>query len=306
MAGTLPAGPGSAGWTPNGTEGPGKTMTALFDAAVTIDGLTPALGDRVLVFQPNGSGGGPVGAPDYGVYQFTQVYTVPGHRYIVMRVGDYDEATEVKFGSSVLVSAGATYTGQRFVLNTPDPIVVDETLLNFIPVGAPQLLIDGVSVTVGDHIFVNTQGEQTYDGLYDLSLFSDGFTQYWFFTRSTGQFAGVNRPVGYTVAVQQGTTNGNKIWKADGNLTWAVSTTTWSKVQAAIDPLFEPGREWLEVRTALRALGKGEESTGELGARLAELTVELQVYVQSLDAGDGDTAVDVEEHYDHLDMFWRG
>ena len=194
MAGTLAAGPGNVGWLPNGVEGPGKTLTAQFDAAITIDGLTPSLGDRVLVFQPNGSGAGPIGAPDYGVYQFTQIYTVPGHRYIVMRVGDYDEASEVTFGSSVLVSAGSTYAGQRFVLNTPDPIVVDETLLNFIPVGSPQLSIDGVNVTVGDHIFVNTQGEHSYDGLYDLSLFSDGLTQYWWFTRSSGQSAGTNRP----------------------------------------------------------------------------------------------------------------
>ncbi len=296
MAGTLAAGPGNVGWLPNGVEGPGKTLTAQFDAAITIDGLTPSLGDRVLVFQPNGSGAGPIGAPDYGVYQFTQIYTVPGHRYIVMRVGDYDEASEVTFGSSVLVSAGSTYAGQRFVLNTPDPIVVDETLLNFIPVGSPQLSIDGVNVTVGDHIFVNTQGEHSYDGLYDLSLFSDGLTQYWWFTRSSGQSAGTNRPVGYTVAVTQGATNGNKIWQADGNLMWAITTTTWSKLQAAIDTLYEPAREWLEVRIAMRALGKGEESTSELGARLAELTQELQVYVQSLDAGDGDTAVDVEHN----------
>jgi hypothetical protein len=90
---------------------------------------------------------------------------------------------------------------------------------------------------------------------------------------------------------------------ADSDILWGVFSPTWSKAQSAIDPIYEPGREWLGLRTALRALGKEESDTGPKGVRLAELTAELQVYVQSLDSGDGDAAVDVEG--DHRPGIYR-
>ena len=282
-AGVLPG-----NWTGSGS-GPTRTLTATVNGATTVSGVLLAVPNPVLVL-----GGGGLAASDQGLYIVTSVGN-GGSPTIMIRSSSYDQATEIAFGSSIFI-AGGTNAGKAFAMNVPGTIVVDTTPLNFANIGAPTLLVDGVQVSAGDKLFINTDGNQKFDGLYDLSLFAGTVSAVWQFARSAGQTQGTTHPVGYTVAVTSGVSLGNRIYVANGNIIWSISPPTWSKAQSAIDPLYEPGREWLEVRTALRALGKGEESTGELGARLAELTAELQVYVQSLDSGDGDCAVDVEDH----------
>lgn len=275
----------SGSWTAAGA-GPGKTLTATANGAIApLDGIAIGTGNFVLVL-----GGTGVAAQDFGVYLITAGGS-GGSPAVLLRIPGQDTSAVYVFGYTVHVAAGTTNGNAAFVLSTVGA-VLDTTPLAFVKTGAPQLTIDSVVCVSGDTVFVNTNGEHSYDGVYTLSYSaSNGF---WLFTRVAGDTIGINHPAGFTVGVTTGNVNGNKIYSADANIIWGLSVSTWSKVQAAIDPLYEPGREWLEVRTAMRALGKGEESTGELGARLAELTAELQVYVQSLDSGDGDTAVDVE------------
>lgn len=276
-------------WIPAGI-GPGSTITNTINGTSQLDATTMAGSDNVLIFVT----GGNATPNNFGMYVVTQAGSgsLPT---ILTRSAGYDDPSEVTFGSSFYVSAGATNATKRIVMDTPGTISVGVTQLSFDIAGTAQLLIDGANVNPGDKVFILT-GQASYDGVWDVSVTIGAKGSQWWLTRSTGETAGTVHSVGYTIGVQQGTANGNRIWTAAGNLAWAIQSTTWSKLPAAIDPLYEPGREWLEVRTAMRALGKEESNTGELGARLAELTAELQVYLQSLDSGDGDTAVDVEDH----------
>lgn len=286
-AGVLPG-----AWTASGA-GIGKTLAATVNGAMApVDGVTIGSSNFVLVHKPAAGGG--VNPQDYGLYRVVSAGNVSTPA-ILARWVLYDEPTEITFGSKIYVSFGATYAGHVLVMNVAGPIVVDTTPLNFVDTGAVSVVIDNVNIVPGDKVFINTGGNDAADGLFDVSVFA-GFTDTFLnFTRSAGQVEGTSHPAGYTVAVTQGLVNGNKIYVADGNIVWSVSAPTWSKAQSAIDPLYEPAREWLAVRIAMRALGKEESNTGTLGTRLAELTAEMQAYVQSLDSGDGDTVVDVEQ-----------
>lgn len=288
-AGILPG-----AWTPSGA-GVGKSLTATANGALApVDGITLGTSDFVLVTKPAAGGG--VNPVDYGLYRVASTGS-GGSPAILTRWVNYDEPSEITFGSRIYVSSGSTYAGHVFAMNVPGTIVVDTTALSFVDTGAPVFQIDGITVSVGDRVFVNTGGNDAGDGLYDLSV-QAGFTNtFMIFTRPVAEAEGVSHPPGYAIAVTQGLANGNKIYVADAGIVWSVTVPTWSKAQSAIDPLYEPAREWLAVRTAMRALGKEESNTGELGTRLAELTLELQTYVQSLDSADGDAVVDVQEDY---------
>lgn len=286
-------------WLPAGI-GPGGTLTAVANGAFQIDGVTANLTDDVLIFQTTFNAYTP---NNYGWYRVTQAGDA-SHPGILTRSTSYDEPTEVTFGSSFYVTAGATNATKRIVMDTPGTIVVGGTQLSFDVAGAPQLLIDGGNVGAGDKVFILT-GAPAFDGIWDVAIqvFTKGLQ--WTLSRSTGQTAGTVHPIGYTIGVTQGAANGNRIWTAAGNVTWAIATAPWSKIQSALDPLYEPAREWLEVRAAIRALSKEEsnETANALNARLAELTGDLMEFYKGLDQGEAPQAT--RHDYDSGSLAWR-
>lgn len=296
MAGALPSG---NTWAGSGT-GPTRTLTGSSNTPGTMDGVVPVFGDRVFVFSATNG----VVLTDLGIYRFSQIAN-GSQPYILVRTSDFSDSTQVVFGTTIYVSAGTVNAGLRFSVISPNPIVVDTSPMYFVTVGAPRLAIDGAEVSSGDKIFINTQGLQKSDGLFDLSLTNDINSQYWTFTRSSGQAAGTVHPIGYAVAVTQGINNGNRIWLANGDFTLGVIMTTWTTLKSALDPLYEPAREWLEVRTAIRALGKEEsnETATALNARLAELTNELFEFYKNLDQGEAPQAT--RHDYDSGSLGWR-
>lgn len=85
----------------------------------TIDGVTLANGDRVLLKDQTA-------ATENGIYVFN------GAAAAMTRATDADEDAEVKRGLYTFVTAGDTNMNSGWMLNTPNPIVVDTTPVSFV------------------------------------------------------------------------------------------------------------------------------------------------------------------------------
>lgn len=117
--------------------GPGKTLTASANGALTVDTVAVALGDRILVKNE---------AQNNGIY----VVTAPGSAgtpWVLTRATDFDTAAtgEVETNAWVFVTAGsATNIGTRQQLTTPGPIIVDTTVLTF--ASTPMFVAQGAGI----------------------------------------------------------------------------------------------------------------------------------------------------------------
>lgn len=281
--------------------GVGKTLTANANGALApVDGVALVFGNFVLINAP-ASGGG-VSTRDYGFYTVSAVGN-GGAPAVLTRLPGLNTSAAYTYGLLSYIAAGTVNSGTRIMLATQG-VVLDTTPLLFVNIGAPTVTIDNVVCALGDKVFINTGGVHAYDGLYDVA-FGGTAAPFIEFTRSAGQLTGTAHPAGYAVAVSQGATNGNKIWLADGAILWGVYSPTWSKLQMALDPLYEPSREWLEVRTAIRALAKEEsnETANALNARLTELTAEAMEFYKNLDQGEAPQAT--RHDYDSHSLGWR-
>ena len=96
------------------------TRTLTFAGALpAIDGVTLAVGDRVLV-------AGQTPAAHNGIYDVTQL--TPG---ILTRSSDFNASTNIFNGVSVAVNDGTTYGGETFRLTCDEPVTLDTTALNW-------------------------------------------------------------------------------------------------------------------------------------------------------------------------------
>ena len=108
--------------TASGT-GTGKTLTADANGALSVDGASPVVGDRILVKDQ-------VAGADRGIY----VVTATGdgsNPFILTRATDFDNDVEVTNGARTFITLGTTLSGTAFALVTVDPITVDTTALAF-------------------------------------------------------------------------------------------------------------------------------------------------------------------------------
>jgi len=113
----------------NGTGGIGATITADVNAAFpTIDGVTVALGDRILVKNEG------VSHLSHGIYTVTDLGD-GSSQWILTRATDADEDAEVTQGMYVPVAEGATNGALGFMITTPDPITVGTTAISFTQFG---------------------------------------------------------------------------------------------------------------------------------------------------------------------------
>jgi len=135
-----------AGYTySNGTSGVGATLTAGSNGAISIDSISLALNDRVLVANQTTQF-------ENGVYKVTTVGdgSTPA---VLTRTSDADSASELA-GLAIFVTAGtAAETG--FVLSTDPPITVGTTSLTFVPfTGASSITAGNGLAKVGSTLSV--------------------------------------------------------------------------------------------------------------------------------------------------------
>jgi hypothetical protein len=130
-------------WTPSGS-GVGKTLTSPGNATSynDIDGVTLALGDRVLV---KDFGAGASDASN-GIYEVTQLADGATNPCVLTRATDFDEDAEVNQGDSVFVSEGTVAAKRTYALITADPITVDTTAQEWSIVSGPGLITAGAGL----------------------------------------------------------------------------------------------------------------------------------------------------------------
>ncbi|MFM8530212.1 MAG: hypothetical protein ACKOD2_11175, partial [Ilumatobacteraceae bacterium] len=190
---------------------------------LTVDGVSLAVGDRVLVMnQTNPRQNG--------------LYVVATGRWT--RAADADTAAELVAGSYVFVAEGATGGRRGFVL-TDDVVQVGNTPLSFVPfvveanrtntysparvlasvvaattvhidLAAPPPQLDGVDLVTGDLILVKNQVDSAANGIY---VYAAGGLQRWAGADSSSEL-----PRGSLVFVEQGATNTGSSWTFDDSV----------------------------------------------------------------------------------------
>jgi hypothetical protein len=143
----------------NGASGVGATLTAVLPGVLVVDGITVALGNRVLVQDE-------VAAANNGIYVVTTLGTV-SVAYILTRATDMNQAAEVP-GAFTFTEAGTVNGGAGFTVAGAGPYVIGTTAINWtqfsgageITAGAGltktgNTLSLGVLTTAGDLIIEN-------------------------------------------------------------------------------------------------------------------------------------------------------
>jgi hypothetical protein len=102
-----------------------KVLTASADGALVLDGVTMAVGQRVLVKDQTD-------AEYNGLYVVTAAGAANAP-FALTRSVDFDESAKIYAGVKIHVTEGATYKEANFVLATDDPIDLDTTGLSFVP-----------------------------------------------------------------------------------------------------------------------------------------------------------------------------
>ena len=146
-------------------------FTATANGAISIDGVSPIVGERVLV--KNQSTGG-IGTQN-GIYTVTTVGDA-GTPFVLTRATDFDSSVEVTANVFTFVSEGTVNSDSGWTLITNNPITLDTTELTFTQFsGAGQVDAgDGLTKT-GNVIAVNVgQGVEISSNAVTVKL--DGST----------------------------------------------------------------------------------------------------------------------------------
>lgn len=99
-------------------------IQATSNGALTIDGLTPAVNDRILVRNEPVGAADPRNAKRNGIYTVTQVGSV-STPFILTRATDFDQSAETVPGSFVFVTNGDTLNNTGWVMSAAGPITLD-------------------------------------------------------------------------------------------------------------------------------------------------------------------------------------
>ena len=91
----------------NGSSGVGATLTATSNGAISVDGGSPAQGDRILVKDQSS-------AAQNGIYEVTTVGNV-GAAFVLTRTTDADTSTELTGGTFVFVESGSANADNGYV-----------------------------------------------------------------------------------------------------------------------------------------------------------------------------------------------
>ena len=95
-------------------------------AMPNVDGVAPALNDRVLV-----NDDGTATGADRGLYYVSALGDV-SNPWTLTRTTDADSDAEVTSGMVVWISEGTTHGNTRWYLSTADPITLNTTVLSFV------------------------------------------------------------------------------------------------------------------------------------------------------------------------------
>jgi hypothetical protein len=111
----------------NGTAGVGATLTGNANGALTVDGVTPSVGHRILVKDESTQA-------NNGIYVVTTVGS-GGAAFVLTRTTDFDQAADVTQGDAIFVISGSTLSGSTWYQSTAGPFTIGTTALIFAQIG---------------------------------------------------------------------------------------------------------------------------------------------------------------------------
>lgn len=169
----------------NGTDGVGATLTnAGTQAALIIDGITLVVDDRVLVYNQEDL---PVtgSATHNGIYVVSNVGSASTN-WVLTRATDTDtyapsSPDALGTGDAFFVKEGITGAGELYVMNTPGPITLGTTGLNFVQISSAQIYKAGAALELDqlDSVKFNVLVDGTsieINGSNQLQLAAGGIT----------------------------------------------------------------------------------------------------------------------------------
>lgn len=111
----------------NGSSGINATLTANANGALTIDSVSPTVGQRVLIKNQSS-------AAQNGIYLVTATGDA-SNPFVLTRTTDFDTPSEAVTGAMIFIDAGVANISTDWQLITPSPITIGTTALNFQQLG---------------------------------------------------------------------------------------------------------------------------------------------------------------------------
>lgn len=144
----------------NGSSGVGATLTGVALAAISLDGSSPSVNDRVLIKNQ-------ASTLQNGIYTVTQ--TGSGIAvFILTRATDFDQATDIQTGDIVFITSGNTlstttwtYTGGDAPVLGTDPITYVQTAGQGSFTAGNGITITGTSIAIDTSVTVDKTTAQT-------------------------------------------------------------------------------------------------------------------------------------------------
>lgn len=133
----------------NGSSGVGATLTAGTVGVLIIDGVTPTLGQRVLVQNQASS-------LQNGCYTLTTVGVVVTTDYVLTRCTDFNQASNINYGDTFPVLQGTTNANQQFTMNNNTSITVGTTSITFAQTSGGSQLSQGTNIVITGNSIATT------------------------------------------------------------------------------------------------------------------------------------------------------
>lgn len=132
----------------NGSSGSGATLTAVGFGALTFDGSTPSVGDRILVKNQTST-------LQNGLYTVTIVGGV-ATLFVLTRTTDFDQSTDINTGDSAFVTSGTTLSATTWAYTGIDAPTMGTTAITFVQTAGQGALSAGTGITItGNSIAVD-------------------------------------------------------------------------------------------------------------------------------------------------------
>ena len=211
----------------NGTSGVGATLTGNSVGALSIDGVTPVVGQRILVKNESTQA-------NNGIYTVTVVGN-GSTAYQLTRAVDFDSSgagvDQIDAGDFIYVIAGSTLANTSWVQQTPLPITVGTTSIVFVQFaagGSSYTAGTGLTLTANQFSITNTGTAGTYGSASAVPVLT---------TNAQGQVTSVTNT---SIAISGGAVSGNIAGNSSnvtGTVAFANGGTGETTRQAAMDAL---------------------------------------------------------------------
>lgn len=133
----------------NGTAGVGATLTKNTNGALSIDGNTPSVGNRVLIKDQ-------AATLQNGLYSVTTVGD-GSTQFVLTRTTDFDQSAEISVGESVFITSGTANTSTTWAVNSASSPTMGTDPITFAQTGGPGSVTGGNGITVtGSSVAIDT------------------------------------------------------------------------------------------------------------------------------------------------------